>query len=65
MRGGGPGGHQRGRVQPKVVTKNVSVGDDFFKPTKLTINKKSAINFVWKKANFDSHNVTLVKGRRV
>ncbi len=48
--------------QPKVVTKKVSVGDDFFKPTKLTINKKSAINFVWNKSNFDSHNVTLIKG---
>lgn len=45
-----------------VVTKTVSVGDDFFKPTKLTIKKRSAINFVWKKSNFDSHNVTLVKG---
>lgn len=48
--------------KPKVVTKTVGVGDDFFKPTKLTIKQKNAINFVWKKANFDSHNVTLVKG---
>ncbi len=48
--------------KPKVVTKTVSVGDDFFKPTKLTINKQNAINFVWKKFNYDSHNVTLVKG---
>jgi plastocyanin len=48
--------------KPKVVTKKVSVGDDFFKPTKLTIKKKNAINFVWNKSNFDSHNVTLIKG---
>jgi plastocyanin len=48
--------------QPKVVTKTVSVGDDYFKPTKLTIKKHNAINFVWKKSNFDSHNVTLTKG---
>ena len=48
--------------EPKVVTKKVNVGDDFFKPTKLTINKKNAINFVWNKSNFDSHNVTLIKG---
>ncbi len=48
--------------KPKVVTKTVSVGDDFFKPTKLTIKKKNAINFVWNKSNFDSHNVTLIKG---
>ncbi len=48
--------------KPKVVTKTVSVADDFFKPTKLTIKKNNAINFVWAKFNYDSHNVTLVKG---
>ena len=46
----------------KVVTKTVSVADDFFHPTKLTIKKRNAINFVWKKSNYDSHNVTLIKG---
>ena len=48
--------------KPTLVTKTVSVGDDFFKPTKLTIKKQNAISFAWKKSNFDSHNVTLVKG---
>ena len=48
--------------KPEVVTKKVSVGDDFFNPTKLTIKKKNAINFVWNKSNYDSHNVTLIKG---
>ena len=48
--------------KPKLVTKTVSVADDFFKPTKLTIKKQNAISFAWKKSNFDSHNVTLVKG---
>jgi plastocyanin len=42
----------------------VSVGDDFFRPTKLTIKKKNAMNFVWKKSNYDSHNVTLIKAPR-
>ena len=48
--------------KPKVVTKTVSVGDDFYTPTKLTIKKKNAVNLVWNKSNFDSHNVTLIKG---
>jgi plastocyanin len=48
--------------RPQVVTKTVSVADDFFKPTKLTIKKKNAVKFVWRKSNFDSHNVTLIKG---
>ena len=48
--------------KPKLVTKTVNVADDFFKPTKLTIKQQNAISFAWKKSNFDSHNVTLVKG---
>jgi plastocyanin len=46
----------------KQTVKKVAVADNFFAPTKLTIKKGNAINFVWKKTNFNSHNVTLVKG---
>jgi plastocyanin len=47
--------------KPKVIIKTVSVADDYFAPTKLTIKKGSQIKFVWKKTNFETHNVTLRK----
>jgi plastocyanin len=48
--------------KPKVVVKSVSVADDAFAPKKLTIKKGNEINFVWKKTNYDAHNVTLLSG---
>ncbi len=45
----------------KATVKSVSVADDAFTPTKLTIKKGTAVNFVWSKFNYDSHNVTLTK----
>jgi plastocyanin len=50
--------------KPRVITRAVSVADDYFAPTKLTIKKGNRINFVWKKTNYDTHNVTLRKSPR-
>jgi plastocyanin len=48
--------------KPKPVVKKVRVSDDFYTPTKLTITKGSSVNWVWSKTNFNTHNVTLIKG---
>jgi plastocyanin len=48
--------------KPKPVIKKVQVSDDFYSPTKLTIKKGSSVNWVWSNTNFDTHNVTLIKG---
>lgn len=46
----------------KPVVKKVQVTDNFFTPTKVTITKGSSVNWVWNNANFNTHNVTLIKG---
>ena len=46
----------------KPVVKKVKVADDFFSPTKLTIKQGNAVNWVWSSQNYETHNVTLVKG---
>lgn len=48
--------------QAKVVVKKVSVADDVFAPTKVTIKKGNQVKFVWMSSNYDTHNVTLRKG---
>jgi plastocyanin len=48
--------------KPKPVVKKVKVGDDFYSPTKLTIKKGNSVNWVWSNTNFNTHNVTLIKG---
>jgi plastocyanin len=48
--------------QPKAVVKNVKVADDYFSPTKLTITTGSSVDWVWSSQNYESHNVTLIKG---
>jgi plastocyanin len=48
--------------QARVVVKKISVADDVFTPTKLTIKKGNQINFVWQDTNYETHNVTLRKG---
>ena len=45
----------------KPVVKNVQVRDDFYAPTKVTIKKGQQVNWIWNKANFDTHTVTLIK----
>ncbi len=53
-----------GRVahKPKPVVKKVQVSDNFYAPTKVTITQGSSVNWVWSKTNFNTHNVTLIKG---
>jgi plastocyanin len=46
----------------KAVVKKVTVADDFYSPTKLTIKVGDKVNFVWSPANVNTHNVTLVSG---
>jgi plastocyanin len=48
--------------KPKPVVKKVKVADNFYSPTKLTITRGSAVNWIWSAQNFESHNVTLIKG---
>jgi plastocyanin len=51
-----------GTTQKKVVVKNVQVRDDYYTLKKLTIKKGQKVNWIWNKANFDTHTVTLIKG---
>jgi plastocyanin len=46
----------------KQAVKKVSVADNYFAPTKLTVAKGSAVNWVWSNQNYNTHNVTLEKG---
>ncbi len=48
--------------KPRPVVKRVQVSDNFFTPTKVTITKGSSVNWVWRNTNFNTHNVTLIKG---
>jgi plastocyanin len=50
------------RKPSKQVVKKVSVVDNLFAPTKLTVKKGNAINWVWSNQNYNTHNVTLEKG---
>jgi plastocyanin len=47
---------------PKPVVKKVTVADDFYAPTKMTIKVGDKVNFVWSPTNVETHNVTLVQG---
>jgi plastocyanin len=51
-----------GASTPKKVIKTVKVQDDFYAPIKLRLNTGTEVRWVWSKSNFDSHNVTLIKG---
>ena len=46
----------------KPQRKKVEVGDNFFAPTKLTVNKGSTITWVWPDEAIDVHDVKLSKG---
>ena len=48
--------------KPKPVVKKVQVSDDFFSPIRLVIAKGNSVNWVWSNTNFNTHNVTLIKG---
>ena len=43
-------------------TKSVKVLDDFYTPTKITINKGSRVKWVWGSGDIDRHSVTLTSG---
>jgi plastocyanin len=51
-----------GTTKKKPVVKNVQVRDDYYTPTKVTVKKGQQVNWIWSKANFDTHTVTLIKG---
>jgi plastocyanin len=40
----------------------VTVADDYYGPTKVTIKKGKSVKWVWNAYNTDSHNVTLNSG---
>lgn len=42
------------------ATKRVSVGDDFFGPTSLTVSKNTKVKWVW--TGDDPHNVSVQSG---
>jgi plastocyanin len=42
--------------------KKVEVGDNFYAPSKLTVNKRSTITWVWPDEAIDVHDVKLSKG---
>jgi plastocyanin len=46
----------------KTAAKKVTVADDYFSKSKLKIRRGGSVNFVWSAQNYESHNVTLVKG---
>lgn len=48
--------------KPRPVTKKVKIADDYFSPTKLTIKTGNSVNWLWSAQNYESHNVTLIKG---
>jgi len=48
--------------KPKPVVKKVRVSDNFYSSTKVGITKGSSVNWVWSNTNFNTHNVTLIKG---
>ena len=45
-----------------LVTKKVTVGDDYYGPTKLTVTKNTAIKWSWVTENTNSHDVKLSSG---
>jgi plastocyanin len=46
----------------KPQKKKVEIGDNFYAPTKLTVNKGSTITWVWPDEAIDVHDVKLSKG---
>jgi plastocyanin len=46
----------------KPQRKKVEVGDNFYSPSKLTVNKGSTITWVWPDEALDVHDVKLSKG---
>jgi plastocyanin len=49
-------------AKTKPVVKVIYVKDDSFSVARLTVKEGTEINWKWSKENYDSHNVTLLKG---
>ena len=54
--------HAHKKKHAKPVTEKVAVKDDVYGASKVKIHKGSSVKWVWDKNNYDSHNVTLLKG---
>ena len=54
-----PAGGALSAPAQRAVVKKVTVADDYYAPTKVTIKKSQSIKWVWNSYNTDSHNVTL------
>ena len=51
----------------KAATKTITLGDNYFKPKKLTVRKGTILRFIWGPGNEGTaveHNVTGVRGNR-
>jgi plastocyanin len=51
-----------GAAGPAKKTVHVTVADDYYSPTAVSIKKGSKVSYDWSDANLDSHNVKLKKG---
>ncbi len=43
-------------------TRKITVADDFYAPTKVTVNRGTTIKWVWSDGNVNSHDVKLKSG---
>lgn len=57
--GGDPG--PRAGAAAKPVKKAVKVGDNFFRPARLRVPRKSTISWKWLRGNGETHDVLLVR----
>jgi plastocyanin len=57
-----PAGGALSAPAQRAVVKKVTVADDYYAPTKVTIKKSQYVKWVWNSYNTDSHNVTLNSG---
>ena len=48
----------------KPQKKTVAVGDNYFQPSRLTVNRDSTVRFAWADDAAEIHDVKLVKGPR-
>jgi plastocyanin len=55
---GAASGTTKAKAKPKIV----KVVDDYYNPAVLKLTKGAEVKWVWGKMNYDSHNVTLIKG---
>jgi plastocyanin len=51
-------------VAGSTPSKSVEVGDNFFGPTRLTVDKGTRVVFRWPAANYNQHDVSLTSAPR-